>query len=771
MYRNNANDVTRVSHRNQGGKGKFPKLLGCLGGLGLCLLLAALAVGGYYFLSSGGEAGPLVLIHAPQNGERLELDQATMVRAVASDSRKIVRVELWVDGQLIESETSNVSGGITSFPLLADWQPTSAGTHTIMVRAFNPLGARSHSTIRVDVVAPADRDGDNVVDEVDLCPDQAGLDLSGGCPDGDLDGVSDGMDACPDQAGAPASNGCPAAVEGDGDGDGIPDAVDACPDLPGSALTGGCPDSDGDLVPDSMDLCVGEPGLAEHDGCPTPGDMDGDGISDAEDACPEEWGLPELGGCPEEPIPIEEEEIFEGGVGDRDGDGAPDDVDPCPDEAGLPENDYCPVPEDDFEPEDDDFIFEIPFFFYEIFVPDFVEFEALHFEVSQEYRRVWCYTQLAGGDVERYEFAPGEELAWIIEEVLGGANSIHLAVRPDEPLEVFAECYGVTGIFFPRPYYLGSITRAHHPEEWDGHVIQANSEGGEPGGHSFSVRYHLCSPTCEATALQPPVITRFTTDGNRIHLYWDWEGDIRTIDGYKLYLNGNYIQQLPKDVQDTTWRQEGMFCVDQWEFYLTTYGGPSSHAPDMESLPGNTIVWDSVPCQKQIRVTFETLNVHNPPADEGGRHTPGPLAGSFVAAAGVNMETVSFDAVHCLRFPFPPFEDCFGYKVDAGEESIQHILDVIHQARDACIPGLPCHARHYSASGSDTVTISVNPGDDLTLRARIVDADELNADDILFNEQITIQTSDLSPEESLTIPIPGDYLDVIVRVDLFPFDP
>lgn len=768
MNRNNSYDVTRVSRRNKAVKSKFPRILGCLAGLGLCIFVLVAAFGAYYFLYPGAQVGPLVLIHAPHNGENLEIDQTTIVRAVASDPQKIVRVELWVDGTLIEVETSNVSGGISSFPLLANWQPASAGAHTLMVRAFNPFGMRAHSTVRVDVVASSDRDNDGVADEVDSCPDQTGPDVSSGCPDQDLDGVSDLTDTCPDVAGLPASGGCPAASEGDRDGDGIPDATDACPDAPGSALTEGCPDSDGDLVADAEDLCVSEAGSAERDGCPTPGDADGDGVLDGEDVCPEEWGLPERAGCPEILAMPDDGIPPGGGASDRDGDGAADDVDACPDEAGAPENDFCPPPPEDPPSPEDPPMLELPgFFFREIIIPAFVEFEALHFEVPREYRRVWCYTQLAGGDVERYEFSPGDELAWNIEEVLGGENSLHLAVRQDEPLDVFAECYGVASIFAPRTYYLGSITRQHAPEEWDGHVIQAESSGGEPGGHGFTVRYHLCSPTCEATALQPPFISRFTTDRDRIHLYWDWEGDIRTIEGFKLYLNGNFIEALPRDQRDTIWRQSGIFCVDEWEFSMTTYGGPSPHDPDIESHPSNTVIWDSAPCQKHIRVTFETLNIHNPPADEGGRRTPGPLYGTFTAAAGANTETLSFDAVHCMG----PIEKCFGLKLPAGEHGVQWLFDAIQRSIDSCIPGLPCHGRHYSAPGTDTVTIRVNPGDDLTVRSHIMDADERNPDDVLFDGQATIHTGDLSPDTSHTLTIHGDYLDLIIRVDLFPFDP
>ena len=52
-----------------------------------------------------------------------------------------------------------------------------------------------------------------------------------------------------------------------------------------------------------------------------------------------------------------------------------------------------------------------------------------------------------------------------------------------------------------------------------------------------------------------------------------------------------------------------------------------------------------------------------------------------------------------------------------------------------------------------------------------MDADERDEDDVLFEEQITVNSGDLVPEENLTVTIPGSHLDVIVKLDLFPFEP
>lgn len=167
-----------------------------------------------------------------------------------------------------------------------------------------------------------DTDGDGVVDELDLCPNEKGIPSLKGCPDKDGDGVPDYQDKCPDKAGPQIYNGCP-----DTDGDGIPDHEDECPNVTGSKANRGCPftDRDGDGITDDQDKCPDKAGLPENEGCPE-SDRDADGIPDSIDKCPDAKGLRVYQGCP-----------------DTDGDGIPDHEDECPKLPGSVANNGCPV--------------------------------------------------------------------------------------------------------------------------------------------------------------------------------------------------------------------------------------------------------------------------------------------------------------------------------------------------------------------------------------------------------------------------------------------
>lgn len=97
----------------------------------------------------------------------------------------------------------------------------------------------------------------------------------------------------------------PPVVIPDSDGDGINDNLDKCPNQAGLAKYNGCPvpDSDGDGINDELDKCPNQAGTAKYDGCPVP-DKDGDGINDDEDRCPDIAGLSSNNGCPEVPANV-----------------------------------------------------------------------------------------------------------------------------------------------------------------------------------------------------------------------------------------------------------------------------------------------------------------------------------------------------------------------------------------------------------------------------------------------------------------------------------
>jgi len=114
--------------------------------------------------------------------------------------------------------------------------------------------------------------------------------------DSDGDGINDDVDKCPNTAGVAKYNGCPVP---DSDNDGVNDDEDKCPNVAGVAKYNGCPvpDSDNDGINDDNDKCPSVPGVERYQGCPVP-DTDNDGVNDEEDNCPNVAGTAANHGCP-----------------------------------------------------------------------------------------------------------------------------------------------------------------------------------------------------------------------------------------------------------------------------------------------------------------------------------------------------------------------------------------------------------------------------------------------------------------------------------------
>ena len=643
-----------------------------------CLIAAGI---GYLWLAAPASL-PMVLIDSPRNGERVGVDQETIIHAVARSEQKIKRVELWVDGALRDAQTSSVPGGVSPFPIVVNWRPPVSGTHNIIVRAFTTQNARGHASINVEAQASGDRDNDSVPDAIDGCPDQPGLSTNNGCPaptagDRDGDGVLDSADACADQPGTTLANGCP-----DADGDGVPDGVDACPREVGTAESNGCPapgDADGDGVADASDACPRDAGSASLGGC---SDRDGDGVRDADDACPDDAGVPGLAGCPDRDAdgvrdaldlcpaaagPATNSGCPVTGAGDSDSDGVRDDTDLAPSEAGSADSGGAPPPgggsdrDSDGAPDAEEAT-EDPLSGFDFFMPGYftqftdVELQALEFQVTGDYTSVYCYANVADRAAERIgPFASLGARRWDIAAFLGPLNSRRFMAPAHQPLQVHVECSGIVGGIrtLPEPgggigegggseayFDLGSFTRAHDISATTIQETTADSSGGNPG-HSFRVKYRVCSPGCKTPVLRAPMIT-LLHGGGQHRLAWAWAGHSYDINGFKLYMNGNYMFGVDAHSTNHLFHDVPP-CGRRFDIQLSAYRG-NPHRPDLESPLSNIVTWDGRLCPRTATVSFEQLETGDLRSNDDIGNV-GPLFGTL----WVNDDRRDFDSHYHLE--------------------------------------------------------------------------------------------------------------------------
>lgn len=91
-------------------------------------------------LTACENAKPSIVIVSPAHGSQFREGETIAVQSTATDARGVARVELLVDGAVVRLDTSPAPQ--TTFTLIQTWQAT-AGTHTLMVRAYNTAGAVS----------------------------------------------------------------------------------------------------------------------------------------------------------------------------------------------------------------------------------------------------------------------------------------------------------------------------------------------------------------------------------------------------------------------------------------------------------------------------------------------------------------------------------------------------------------------------------------------------------------------------------------------------
>ena len=120
------------------------------------------------------------------------------------------------------------------------------------------------------------------------------------------------------------------------------------------------------------------------------------------------------------------------------------------------------------------------------------------------------------------------------------------------------------------------------------------------------------------------------------------------------------------------------------------------------SRNSNSQLWTSrEACRHTAMITFQNLDVHNPPGDEDGLHFVGPLEGYFYVSNGSDIRSLSFDGI--WGSPNGYYHD--GLKLYGGTYSIQSLFDWINREMASCL-GDGCHSNSYLAPGNDFIVIT-----------------------------------------------------------------
>ncbi len=101
--------------------------------------------------TSGGSGTPVVTILSPQDGAEVLVNQQILVSANANDPVGITRVQLFANGQIAKTVSSETPGGDPNLNVLLDYTPTTTGTLTLQVIAYRGAIASDPAEITLSV--------------------------------------------------------------------------------------------------------------------------------------------------------------------------------------------------------------------------------------------------------------------------------------------------------------------------------------------------------------------------------------------------------------------------------------------------------------------------------------------------------------------------------------------------------------------------------------------------------------------------------------------
>lgn len=329
-------------------------------------------------------------------------------------------------------------------------------------------------------------------------------------------------------------------------------------------------------------------------------------------------------------------------------------------------------------------------------------FEALEFEVDQPYDDIYCMVQLSDASMERVpetgSFSPVGGNYWDIQAELAGANSRMVPVQGDT-FRIEAECFGWTGI---DGWSLGHFVREHGDAEWTGEEIEVTAIADD--GRWFRVVYRICPDfPCEPRPVPdaPENLTYLEICPcapfpgcppcpELRGMAWEWAGEEAGIDGFRLYRNDAMLYEQLPHLRGTLITQADAYppCGEVYDYEVTAYRGFPGVGP--ESDPSNTVTRTGPACTTTVVVTFETLHTGCIKADPcGDPSCASCYVPNWMGAVAANDQY--FNRLWPLGAP------------DIGSYTVLPVADLF--------------------DGNDTLTVELDPGEDLTIQMLIIDWD------------------------------------------------
>jgi LysM repeat protein len=263
-----------------------------------------------------------------------------------------------------------------------------------------------------------------------------------------------------------------------------------------------------------------------------------------------------------------------------------------------------------------------------------LQVEALDMSVGGSYDRAYCYASFEGAPEVRL---PGDKSAFIqvkagqgdIAAWAAGSHKFAVPIPADGAVEIGGECWGWSGKALNE---LGSFSGKFGTETWDGarRVLEGGSfqigvaikplgaldtrgtyadrSPGLPG--SAAGFYWLPEPGKIDPSLPVPYnlkmmgkVSPGVPGSAKTFLTWDWDGDKKAITGFMVFLNSAGYKEIPNPDARAVQVDLGTSCGDRISWQVVAIAGP---ARSNFSAP---LEYDLPKCPLYAHVTFKTISL------------------------------------------------------------------------------------------------------------------------------------------------------------------
>jgi hypothetical protein len=98
---------------------------------------------------------PTIRLESPESGLEVVQGERVLVQSLAQDDNGVIKIELWVDGRLYETNRPKQTGEQPGSDAIQIWEASTLGSHTLEVRAHDADGQVSDpASVVVQVVPP-----------------------------------------------------------------------------------------------------------------------------------------------------------------------------------------------------------------------------------------------------------------------------------------------------------------------------------------------------------------------------------------------------------------------------------------------------------------------------------------------------------------------------------------------------------------------------------------------------------------------------------------